>query len=257
MKFGQIQGVIRRRLLINFRVDAVTATRMVPAPFTPKFHDGSAIAGICLIRLEQVRPGGLPRWLGFSSENAAHRIAVLWNDGDGTQREGVYIPRRDSNFWFSQLAGGRLFPGEQHRADFKVTDDGAAVSLSARSRDGAMTLSVEGCSSDTFPSNSCFDSLASSSAFFEAGSVGYSATARCDRFDGIQLATSRWEVRPFELKHVESSLFDDESVFPRGSVEFDHALVMRDLEHCWLSQPDLVAAIDSSSSRGSFWKRHP
>lgn len=239
--FGEIRGVIRRRLLINFRIDSGVASKMLPERFSPKTHDGFAIGGICLIRLEQVRPSGLPKVLGFSSENAAHRFAVTWTDADGVPCEGVYIPRRDSNFWLSQLAGGRLFPGEQYPADFEVTDDGEMVTLSARSKDGAMNLGVQGRVADALPTGSRFESLASSSAFFEAGSVGYSATSRCDRFDGIQLVTQQWEVRPFEVLQFHSSFFEDKAVFPAGSVEFDHALVMRDLDHAWVSKPVLDA----------------
>jgi len=53
MRLPVIHGVIRRRLLVNFRVDAEVMRCFLPAPFRPKVHNGFAIAGICLIRLEQ------------------------------------------------------------------------------------------------------------------------------------------------------------------------------------------------------------
>ena len=83
MRLPTIRGLIRRRLLVNFRVNAEVMQRFLPAPFRPKLHHGYAIAGICLIRPEQVRPAGLPACLGISSENAAHRIAVLWDEPSG------------------------------------------------------------------------------------------------------------------------------------------------------------------------------
>jgi hypothetical protein len=95
MRPPKVHGVIRRRLLVNFRVDPAVVAALLPAPFRPKRHDGWAVAGICLIRLEEIRPKGFPRLAGLSSENAAHRIAVEWDEG-GTTREGVYIPRRDT-----------------------------------------------------------------------------------------------------------------------------------------------------------------
>ena len=126
MRLPVLTGTIRRRLLVNFRVHADVIERLLPHPFRPKLHRGSAIAGICLIRLEHVRPAGFPARLGLSSENAAHRIAVEWEDAEGAQ-EGVFIPRRDTGSLLNHLAGGRIFPGEHHRADFKVADDGNAV----------------------------------------------------------------------------------------------------------------------------------
>ena len=95
MRFPKVHGIIRRRLLVNFRVEPDVIQRHLQQS-RPKLHDGQAIAGICLIRLENIRPKRVPRILGLSSENAAHRIAVVWEDS-GEMREGVYIPRRDTS----------------------------------------------------------------------------------------------------------------------------------------------------------------
>src|SRR5581483_8075608 len=96
MRIPVIKGIIKRRLLVNFRADAAVVQRLIPEPFRPKLHQGYSIVGICLIRLEQIRPVGLPALIGISSENAAHRFAVEWTDESGVHREGVFIPRRDT-----------------------------------------------------------------------------------------------------------------------------------------------------------------
>lgn len=248
MRLPVIQGLIRRRLLVNFRVEADVMGRYLPRPFRPKLHRGYAIAGICLIRLEEMRPTGLPRFCGIASENAAHRIAVVWNEASGELREGVFIPRRDTGSALNHFAGGRLFPGEAQRADFSVTDEGSRISLSLRSRDGRVAVKLRGHAGEALPGTSCFASLAESSAFFEAGSVGFSVTRDCCRLDGIRLQTKSWEVRPLAVDHVESSFFADASVFPAGSVTFDHALIMRDVGHRWHGEADMVT--ERTSVRG-------
>ena len=106
MKLPVLHGTIRRRILANWRVDATTAQALLPSPLRPKLQAGKAIAGVCLIRLENIRPElvkALP--VGITSENAAHRIAVEW-DEDGARREGVFIWRRDSDSFLNQLADG-------------------------------------------------------------------------------------------------------------------------------------------------------
>jgi hypothetical protein len=55
MRLPKVHGTIRRRLLINYRVDPAVMQRHLPAPFRPKLHDGNAVAGMCLIRLEGSR----------------------------------------------------------------------------------------------------------------------------------------------------------------------------------------------------------
>ena len=139
----------------------------------------------------------------------------------------------------NHLAGGRLFPGEHCLADFDVSDDGARISMNIRARDGKMALKLQARESDALPVTSCFSSLAETSSYFEGGSVGFSVTRDCCRLDGIQLKTESWNVRPLAVEKVESTFFENQSVFPSGSVTFDHALIMRDLPHQWHGVPDM------------------
>ncbi|HEV2802292.1 MAG TPA: DUF2071 domain-containing protein [Pyrinomonadaceae bacterium] len=98
-------------MLVNFKVDPQVMQRHLPNRFRPKLQKGYAVAGICLIRLEHIRPKLLPPFAGLSSENAAHRVAVLWEGESNQLQEGVFIPRRDTNSLMNHLAGGRIFPG--------------------------------------------------------------------------------------------------------------------------------------------------
>lgn len=238
MRLPRIHGIIRRRLLVNFRVEPEVIQRHLPAPFRPKLHDGYAIAGICLIRLEDIRPGCVPEILGLSSENAAHRVAVVWEDG-GETREGVWIPRRDTGSLFNHCAGGRVFPGEHHRARFQVADDGDHIELHMQAADGGAEVDVVGHVAQGLPPNSVFRTVSDASAFFEPGSLGYSATAAGDHLDGVILKTRTWEVTPLAIEQVHSSYFADEALFPPGSVKFDCALLMRDIAHEWHAAEDM------------------
>lgn len=241
MRIPVLRGTIKRRLLVNFRADPVIVQRILPAPFRPKLHQGHSLVGICLIRLERIRPAGLPGALGVSSENAAHRIAVQWADAAGTQREGVFIPRRDTGSLLNRMAGGRVFPGEHHLARFSVVDIGGHIDLSMQSRDDSVAVRVVGDETDSLPALSCFSSLVEASAFFEGGSLGYSITRDGGRLDGLLLRTLDWRLRALAVSEVNSSYFADAKRFPEGSIEFDHALVMRDIIHEWHKAEDLYA----------------
>jgi Uncharacterized conserved protein (COG2071). len=238
MRLPIIQGVIRRRILANFRVDPEVMQNQLPSRFRPKLHEGFAVAGICLIRLEHIRPRRLPSIVGLSSENAAHRVAVLWDEG-GEPNEGVFISRRDTDSQLNHLLGGRIFPGEHHHASFEVTESAAGIRLSMRSEDDAVAIDIEGQLGAEIPASSIFTSLAESSSFFEAGSLGYSVTREPQRLDGLKLATKEWHVEPLHLATAYSSYFSNPAKFPTGSVEFDHALIMRNVAHEWHTADDL------------------
>lgn len=234
MKIPTITGIIDRRILVNFAIDPEVAKNMVPPPFTPKIVKGKAIAGICLIRLKQVRPKGLPAFVGVGSENGAHRIAVEWQE-DGQTREGVYIPRRDTSSLFNTLAGGRVFPGKHRRARFDVDEHDGNYHVAFESSDGAL-ISIDARLSDTFNTDSVFGDLATASEFFKAGATGYSPNG--NKYEGLLLETDQWEVKALEVSQIRSSYFEDESVFPKGSATFDNALLMTNVQHEWSSKPD-------------------
>jgi len=239
MRFPNVHGTIRRRLLVNYRVEPEVIQRHLPAPFRPKLHEGHAIAGICLIRLEGIRPQHVPLILGLSSENAAHRIAVVW-EGGGATHEGVYIPRRDTASLVSHYTGGRLFPGEHHLAKFQVSDHGDCIELHMRAVDGGAQVDIVGHAASALPPTSVFRNVSEASAFFEPGSLGYSATADPHRLDGIVLRTCSWSVTPLAIDEAYSSYFSNETLFPPGSVAFDCALLMRNLAHEWHAAEDMV-----------------
>jgi len=238
MKMPVVQGIIERRLLVNYRVAPDALGGILPPPFRPKLVGGYAIAGICLIRLAGVRPRGLPAGLGLHSENAAHRIAVEW-DADGATHEGVYIPRRDSDSRVNTLVGGRIFPGEHQRAAFIVHESDDYFDVALRSDDDRTRVAVRGRIVPSLPSGSVFPDIAEASAFFRRGAVGYSATSCPGEYDGLELRIAEWRVEALAVEHVASSFFDDATRFPAGAATFDCALVMRGVEHSWHALPSL------------------
>ena len=232
MQVPIIQGLIDRRILINFRVEPNVLTAMLPKPFRPKLVGGYGIAGVCLIRLKQIRPRWMPKAFGVGSENAAHRIAVEW-DQEGECREGVFIPRRDTSSRFNTFVGGRLFPGVHHHAHFHVEEQNDHYSIAVDSDDNQTHIAVKGQTADKLPQESVFGSLDEASTFFQRGSLGYSTTLQPGQFDGLELRSFHWSVTPLAVEAVASSFFENRQVIPSESITFDCALLMRNVEHEW------------------------
>jgi hypothetical protein len=233
MKLPLIQGLIDRRILANYRVDPDALAPLLPAPFRPKLIGGHGIAGICLIRLREIRPRGLPKFLGISSENTAHRIAVEWTDENGHSREGVYIPRRDTSSRLNVIAGGRLFTGVHHHAHFDVRETENHFHVALESDDHQTHVSIDAHLASDLPETSIFKNLPAASDFFEGGSLGYSPSASGQTLDALELQSIDWKVEPLAVDRFESSFFDDRARFPTGSLQFDCALLMRHMRHEW------------------------
>jgi hypothetical protein len=243
-----MNGTISRRVLVNFRVDPGVAQSVIPAPFRPNLSLGSALAGICLIQLSDLRPEGLPARWGVTTENAAHRFSVEFDAPEGTGH-GVYIPRRDTASRMTRLAGGRLFPGDHHQARFDVDEWNGRHDISLESTDHATRVAIEASEATELPPTSAFGTLDAASSFFRNDPIGYSSTRQPGRFDAMELCVDKWRLDPLAVEQVESSFFGDERLFPHGSVEFDSALLMRPTRARWISHPQLVATAEASRRR--------
>jgi hypothetical protein len=253
-----LSGVIRRRILVNYRADPEVVQQLLPSPFRPKLLGSEAVVGVCLVRLEQLRPTGLPQslpvTLGWSSENAAHRIAVEWTDAGGAICEGVYIPRRDTNSLVNHLVGGRLFPGRHRYARFAVRDEGGRIDFTMRSGDGCADIRLLARPAQCLPPTSRFASLDAASAFFAGGAVGYSPCRDNTRLEGLRLCTEHWHIEPLDVLALEAGYFTAEAHFPPSSMVFDCALIMRNVPHEWIVAPSPqvpYAVRDDASGRQS------
>lgn len=243
-----MQGLIARRILVNFQVPLNELARVVPPPFRPLNVRGVGLAGVCLIRLEELRPRGLPRWFGLSSENAAYRVAVEW-DQAGESHRGVYIPRRETSSRINALVGGRLFPGWHFFARFVTREIPRGYQITLQRPGGVELLSLEVVRATRLAANSVFSSLGEASEFFRQGSIGYSPCPVASRFEGLELDAADWRVEPLRLDNFRSTEHGLGELFSSAGTRWDSALLMTRISHCWRTKPPLeVGANDTSSA---------
>jgi len=236
MLFDTIHGIIDRRILLNYHVELGALQKVLPRGFRPKVFRGKG--GVCMIRFRELRPRKIPAWLGLGSENAAHRIAVEWDQDDGTT-EGVFIPRRDTNSTFNKLLGGRVFPGIFSKGTFITDESDDELSVTIRRADGSDEAHFKGQVAQALPDSSLFDDVQQAASFFSLGATGYSATYERGHYQGMELRSLDWSIQPMEIEEAHTSFFSDRTRFPEGTVELDCALVMRGIDHEWHSRPDL------------------
>ncbi|MEO8527806.1 MAG: DUF2071 domain-containing protein [Pseudolysinimonas sp.] len=223
--FGTLRAQVRRRLLFSYRVDPVVARTLIPEPLRPQLVDGSAVAGLCVIGLTDVRPGWLRPKVGLRTENLAHRIAVEWDEG-GETHTGVYVLERHSSALLPVLLGGRLFPGFQKRARFALDETATRYRVRATGDDVSIDVDVE--LTDRWES-SLFPDVAAASEFYKSGAVGWSPR-RDGTVEPLELSSEGWLASPGLVHHVESSFLD---ALPAGAATLDSVLVMRDIPSVW------------------------
>lgn len=233
-----MSSLIERRLLVSYRIDAERVTALLPPPFRPQVVSGHAIGGVCFIRMSALRPARLPVAIGMTTENAAHRFAVEWDDEQG-RHTGVYIPRRDTSSRLTAALGARLFPGVHHLARFSVTESAGVIRIAVSSRDRATSLSVTAVPATELDS-SLFAGLDEATDFFRRGALGFSPSAADGCLDGVQLHSTSWAARPMTISAMSSSLFDDTATFPEGTCTLDSAMLMTSIPVRWSAEPAMA-----------------
>ena len=228
----RMEGVIERRVLIGLRVRPEVAARLIPAPLQPRVVGGWCLGGVCLVRLGRLRPVGMPDWSGMTSENAACRLAVQWLDG-GQIRDGVYIPERVTDSALHAVLGGRIFAGEQHRANFMVRESPTRLRIGFDRGDGEGSVKMVARVMKEWPKGSVFATHEEAAAFYREASIGWSLARDGARLEGMRLSCGDWKTEPLLVERLDSSWFQDRDRFPAGSVEFDSGLLMRNVRHTW------------------------
>lgn len=229
------EGVIARRVLLNYRADPAVIRRMVPAALEVVTHNEAAVVGVCLIRLERLRVKGSPALFAMASENMAQRVAVRYRTANGW-REGVFIWRRETDRRVIALFGGRLFPGVHQAADFRVVDTGRLIVFDVRTAGGTADVSLVAERVIEWEPKGLFGSLGEASEFFRRGDCGLSCALDGRSLEGMQLRTLRWEVEPLRVVESRAVFYEQ---FPPGSIELDSALLMRGLPHEWHALPEV------------------
>ncbi len=88
---------------------------------------------------------------------------------------------------------------------------------------------------------SVFPAVEDASSFFRTAPQGYAVTPDAGVFDGVELETCGWDIKPMTLDGVHSSFFEDVSRFPIGTAELDSAFLMERVDTTWRARPHLVA----------------
>lgn len=234
LKIPQLDGIIRARLLLNYRVDPDVVRPLLPEAFAPLTVNGAAVAGVCVIRLEKVRPKILRWFPPMSFISLAHRVAVQWRDQAGLQ-SGVYIWRRVTDSRLVALAGGRVFPGSQSTARVRLQVDHRSVRAIAVSGEGTILSGLFERGSNR-GGGSLFSDHEKRERFFAAGGLGVSPARGGKGYDGMRLEVENWNSTLVEAVNVSSEFFDNSDRFPRDGIAFDHAMLMENLNHTWTHQ---------------------
>jgi uncharacterized protein YqjF (DUF2071 family) len=189
-----VQTVFRRCLLVNFAVDPDELASVLPAHVEPDVVGGEAYLSVVVGEMENMRPAGVPRLLGFTYDQIVYRAVVRCGD-----ERGVHFLRSDADSRTMTALGNLMSFFRFHRSDIVVrARDGFldldVVTTSPVGADIHATYSI-GSPAAALPSSSAFDSLDQAKAWLVELFAAFHHTPGNDWIDVVRIKRGEWDLR--------------------------------------------------------------
>jgi len=194
---------------------------------------GFVAAGI--VSVTQLRPAGLPAFLGIACSLTGYRIFATFPTPAGRTMRGLFILRSDTDRW-SILVGGNLLTRYRYRrARVRCHTDGTGLEVTVDSRDGRADLTVRadlGSCPAPLPPGSPFADAAAARRF--AGPLPY--TFDHERRTGsivvVKAHRTQWRPVPVTVDVSRSTFFAQEP-FSGVRPVLANAFHVADLDYGW------------------------
>lgn len=148
---------IRHCLLVNHRVEPDVLAAVLPEPLVPAVHLGQAWVTVVVVRLEKMRPAGLPPAVGVTDDQLLFRAMV---ELDG--RRGAHFLRSEARSGAVAAVASTVSSFNYHRSSVRLAVGADRIGLVPRRR-GAVADAVAsfdiGAASTELPASSSFARL--------------------------------------------------------------------------------------------------
>ncbi len=202
MKAPAMRGHLQRCWLFTWRTPEAAARPFLPAPFELVTLGGFAFWNVVVCELRDVRPSGLPAYLGIGYRHVAYRLHARVRLATGESVEGIYFVRSDCDRRIVAAAGNHLTDFRFHTARIDIAE--ASGSVKAEGANAAFRLRDEPPAS--LAAGSPFASPAEAAAFLKYKPCALShAGANTASLVRVARAESDWKAR---LVTVEESAWD-------------------------------------------------
>jgi len=154
-------GTVVRRFLISYPVSPDVLSDYLPPGAECATHGGFAWVSACFVRMDDMRPNFLPRFVGMGFNYLIHRTRARLPFPDGKLREAVLVLQPNINRRLLSSFGSLLTGVGFRTRDINFTDDDDSWRIQMIS-DGELSYDA------TILKSSCSESISSGSRFTTA-----------------------------------------------------------------------------------------
>ena len=228
-----VEALLSRTTVLTYAVPAAELQRLLPECLTlDTLDDQWGFVAVALVQTRQLRPRGLPAWLGNDFFLIGYRVFVRYTTAAGKRLRGLYILQSATDKRRMQWLGN-LFTGYQYRT-IDIRHAATKTGLEFHSEQAGLHIRVEtGAGSEgepTLPAGSPFGSWQQARRF--AGPLPFTFSYRPERREVVIVEGEReeWRPRPVRVQTAQVPFLRELGL---SDVRLASAFTMTDIPYRW------------------------
>ena len=222
-------------LVVAWAFPAERLEPMIPSGLTlDTYDDRWGFLAIAIVQTRNLRPNGLPAFVGRDFALTGYRIFVRHSDACGRTRRGLHILRSDTDARSMKIAGNLLTHYDYRLADIDITTERERLDVRIDSADHEADLRVVAHLEDrpaALPASSPFHSALDARRFAGPLPWTFDHEPETDSIVMIHGQRSAWRPRPVAVD-VQSCTFIERLPFA-GEALLANAFHVTDIDYGW------------------------
>jgi uncharacterized protein YqjF (DUF2071 family) len=222
----------RRCVLVNFAIDPVSMSKVLPNHLVPDIHNGMAYMSIVIAKMERMRPAFLPRFSGVTYTQVVYRAIVRCGNA-----RGVTFLRSDADNRLMVAAGNALTFFRFHHATMNWDVQSGSIGFQLCPTDGARaSIAADydlGSASGRMPSTSRFSSLTDAQSFLTELYCAFGAQRSNGRVEAVRIKRSSWHGKVVDDRVAGYEAMAGGSLFREDTASLDSIFLVENLDYHW------------------------
>jgi len=243
-----IRAHFRHSLVLTFAYPERVLSPLLPPGLTLDAYEGQGFLAIALVQTENLRPAGLPAFLGRDFFLSGYRVFSRLRRPDGKILRGLRILRSDADSALMVRAGNLLTRYAYHPCAVSCRRAESALEIDVRTPDGAADLSVRADwepAPTAPPDGSPFPDLETARRFAGPLPFTFDYEPQSRQMVVIQGVRENWSPRPVRAV-VARCAFLERPPFDAAPRRLANAFLVENVPYRWergaVSPPSLEAA---------------
>lgn len=225
-----VEALLTRTTVLTYAVPAAELQRLIPECLTLDTLDGTCgFVAVALVQSRDLRPRGLPAWLGHDFFLIGYRVFVRYTTPAGKRLRGLYILKSETDKLKMQWLGN-LFTSYSYRTiDIRHTATKSGLTFHSTTAD--LSIEVDMLAEEpVLPAGSPFTAWKQARRF--AGPLPFTFSYQKDqqKVTIVEGVREEWHPQPVQVQHAQVGFIQQLGL---SEIHLASAFTMADIPYSW------------------------